>query len=45
MLWILLFVAICFLAWGSIPEGSPMGMLAGVLMIMSLIMLVVQGLF
>ena len=33
------------MAWGSISEGSVMGMLAGVLMIMSLIMLVVQGLF
>ena len=45
MPWIILFVLICFLAWGSIPEGSPMGMLAGVILAMSLLMFVVQGLF
>ena len=45
MAWIILFVAICFLAWGSIPEGSPMGMLAEVLLDMSLFMLVMQVLF
>ena len=45
MPWIILFILICFLAWGSIPEGSPMGMLAEVLLAMSLFMLVVQGLF
>lgn len=45
MAWIILFIAICFLAWGSIPEDSVMGMLAGVFLAMSLIMLVVQVLF